>query len=321
VKEVFAPATGILGQGALDDSGRVMGVASEATDKAPEAYVLISGKTLVQVSAANTDLPKLPLGKTEPFRWASKDGREIEGLLTYPVGYQPGVKVPLILNIHGGPAGSFNQQFIGRAGLYPIAVFAAKGYAVLRPNPRGSSGYGKPFRESNYKDWGGADYLDDQTGVDALIAKGIVDPNRMAVMGWSYGGYMTSWTIGHTNRFKAAAVGAGVTNLVSFTGTTDIADFLPDYFSGEYWQQADLYRERSPITYAGKITTPTLVLHGEADERVPTTQGIEFYHAVKRTGTPAKMVTYPRQPHGPHEPKFVLDIMQRHVDWVDQYVK
>jgi len=321
VKEVFAPPEGVLGQGFLDDSGRVMGVSSEATDRAPEAYVLVSGKMLVQVSAANTDLPRLPLGKTEPFRWTSKDGSEIEGLLTYPVGYQPGRKVPLVLNIHGGPAGAFNQQFIGRAGLYPIAVFAAKGYAVLRPNPRGSSGYGKAFRESNYKDWGGGDYLDDQAGVDALIAKGIVDADRMAVMGWSYGGYMTSWTIGHTTRFKAAAVGAGVTNLVSFTGTTDIADFLPDYFSGEFWQQADLYRERSPITYAGKITTPTLVLHGEADERVPTTQGIEFYHAVKRNGTPAKMVVYPRQPHGPHEPKFVLDIMQRHLDWVDQYVK
>ena len=318
--EFYAPKA-VIGAVHMDDSGRVLGLSSEANDSAPEAYVLaVGGKSPVRVSAANTELPKLPLGKTEAIRWPSKDGTEIEGLLTYPVGYQPGKKVPLVLNIHGGPAGAFSEQFIGRAGLYPIAVFAAKGYAVLRPNPRGSSGYGKDFRYSNVRDWGGKDYEDDQSGVDYLIAKGIVDPDRMAVMGWSYGGYMTSWTIGHTTRFKAAAVGAGVTNLVSFAGTTDIADFLPDYFTGEFWQQADLYREHSPITYAGKVTTPTLVLHGDADERVPPTQGIEYYTALKRRGIPTKMVMYPRQPHGPHEPKFVLDIMQRHVAWLDQYI-
>jgi dipeptidyl aminopeptidase/acylaminoacyl peptidase len=319
---VYEPKSGVLSQVAMNDAGSCVGLARESPDEAPEVYVLASDhKSTQQVSAANTALAHLPLGKTEVVRWTSKDGKEIEGLVTYPVNYRPGTKVPLILNIHGGPAGGFNQDFIGRAGLYPIGVFAARGYAVLRPNPRGSTGYGKEFRYANYSDWGGKDYEDGQAGVDMLIAKGIADPDRMAVMGWSYGGYMTSWTIGHTNRFKAAAVGAGVINLTSFTGTTDIADFLPDYFGGDFWKEPDAYRKHSPITSVAEVKTPTLILHGEADERVPTSQGFEFYHALQRRGVPVEMVTYPRTPHGPEEPKFILDIMQRHVAWVEKYVK
>jgi dipeptidyl aminopeptidase/acylaminoacyl peptidase len=321
-KQVFAPKSGILTQATMNDAGNQIGIAHESSDQAPEVFVLApDGKAMQQVSAANSAMAHPPLGRTEVVRWPSKDGKEIEGLLTYPVNYQPGTKVPLILNIHGGPAGGFNQDFIGRAGLYPIGVFAARGYAVLRPNPRGSTGYGKEFRYSNFSDWGGKDYEDDQSGVDMLIAKGIVDPNRMAVVGWSYGGYMTSWTIGQTTRFKAAAVGAGVIDLMSFTGTTDIADFLPDYFGGDFWKQPELYKKHSPITYVGNVTTPTLVLHGEADERVPTSQGFEYYHALQRRGVPTQMVTYPRTPHGPEEPKFILDIMQRHVAWVDKYLQ
>lgn len=322
VKEIFSPAQGILGPVTLNENGTVFGIAHESSDSAPEAYVLpVGGNHLVQVSAANSTLAKPPLGKTEVFAWKSKDGMAIEGLLTYPVDYRPGTKVPLILNIHGGPGGAFNQNFIGRAALYPIGTFSSKGYAVLRPNPRGSSGYGKDFRYANSGDWGGKDFEDDQTGVDALIAKGIADPDRLVVMGWSYGGYMTAWTVGHTHRFKAAAAGAPVIDLLSFTGTTDIADFLPDYFGGEAWDKEESYRTHSPIAYVDKVTTPTLVLQGDADERVPLSQGLEFYHALKRRGVPTKMVVYPRQPHGPHEPKFVLDIMQRHIDWVEQYVR
>jgi dipeptidyl aminopeptidase/acylaminoacyl peptidase len=321
-KQVFAPQSGILSQATMNPTGNRIGIAHESCDQAPEVFVLApDGKTMQQVSAANSALARLPLGKTEAVRWPSKDGTEIEGLLTYPVNYQPGQKVPLILNIHGGPAGGFNQDFIGRAGLYPIGVFSARGYAVLRPNPRGSTGYGKEFRYANFGDWGGKDFEDDQSGVDMLIAKGIVDANRMAVLGWSYGGFMTSWTIGHTTRFKAAAVGAGVIDLISFTGTTDIADFLPDYFGGDFWRQPELYRKHSPITYVADVTTPTLILHGEADERVPTSQGFEYYRALQRRGVPVQMVTYPRTPHGPEEPKFILDIMQRHLAWVERYVQ
>ncbi len=322
-KLVFEPAKGSIGAGVRPNArGTFLGVPLETTDEAPEAYVLKLGAAApVRVSRANLDLPKYPLGKTEAIRWKSKDGLEIEGLLTYPVDYEKGKKYPLILNIHGGPTGVFTETFTGRGALYPIAVFAARGYAVLRPNPRGSSGYGKTFRFANYNDWGGKDYEDDQAGVDRVIEMGIADPNRLAVMGWSYGGYMTSWTITQTQRFKAAAIGAGVTNLWSFTGTSDIPGFLPDYFGGEPWQRMESFQAHSPITHVSKVTTPTLVLHGEADERVPTSQGYEYYHALKRQGVTAKMVVYPRQPHGPTEPKFVLDIMHRHLDWVDTYVR
>ena len=217
---VFEPKAGVpQGAGAhLNASGTYLGLPLETAADPPEAFVMKLGGAPVQVSRANADLPRPPLGKTEAIRWKSKDGMEIEGLLTYPADYQPGQRYPLILNIHGGPTGVFSESFIGRGSVYPIAVFASRGYAVLRPNPRGSSGYGKTFRFANYNDWGGRDFEDDQAGVDHVIAMGVADPKRLAIMGWSYGGYMTSWTITQTQRFKAAAIGAGVTDLWSFTG-------------------------------------------------------------------------------------------------------
>ena len=318
----FENARGVFNAG-LNAGGTHFGMSFETTDDPVEAFVMPVGgsATMQRVSRANADIPKPALGRTEAIKWKSKDGREVEGLLTYPVGYQRGQKVPLVLNIHGGPTGVFNESFIGRASLYPIAAFASKGYAVLRPNPRGSSGYGREFRFANYNDWGGKDYEDDQSGVDKVIEMGVADPDKLAVMGWSYGGFMTSWTITQTKRFKAAVIGAPVTNLWSFTGTADIPGFIPDYFGGEPWENFDAYRTHSPITYIKNVVTPTLMLHGEADDRVPVGQGYEYYNALKRQGGIAKMVVYPRQPHGPREPKFVLDIMQRHLDWVDKYVR
>jgi len=275
----------------------------------------------VQVSKANEALPRHPLPKTEAIQWKSKDGTPVEGLLTYPTDYVKGQKYPFILNIHGGPAGVFMETFVGSPGIYPLAALAAKGYAILRPNPRGSSGYGMKFRFANENDWGGGDYQDLMAGVDHIIALGIADPDKLSVMGWSYGGFMTSWVIGQTTRFKAAVVGAAVTNLWSFTGTADIPGFLPDYFRGEPWQVFEHYRKHSPMTYVGNVKTPALILHGEADLRVPISQGYELYTALKRRGVTTQMVTYPRMPHGPNEPKFMLDIMNRHIDWVEKYAR
>ncbi len=320
---LYLPDRGVIaGSTFLNPKGNFLGLVHETPDDPPEAYVLsLTGGAPVRVSRANDNLPRLPLGETKAIRWKSKDGLEIEGLLTYPAGYEPGKKYPLILNIHGGPAGVFAETFTGRFSVYPIAVFASRGYAVLRPNPRGSSGYGKEFRFANMNDWGGKDYEDEMSGVDHVIAMGVADPDHLAVMGWSYGGYMTSWIVGHTDRFKAACIGAGVTDLWSFEGTSDIPGFLPDYFGGEPWQQFEAFARHSPISYVQNVKTPTLLLHGEADERVPTSQGYEFYHALKRRGVTTRMVVYPRTPHGPREPKFVLDIAQRHLDWVDQYAR
>jgi dipeptidyl aminopeptidase/acylaminoacyl peptidase len=300
----------------------MVGLVSQDSEHAPEAYVAkLDSFAPAQVSRVNADLPNFPIGRTEVIRWKSTENLEIEGLLTYPVGYEKGKRCPLILNVHGGPAGVFTQAFTASRGIYPIAAFAAQGIAVLRPNPRGSSGYGKAFRYANRKDWGGGDYRDLMAGVDHVIATGVADPERLGVMGWSYGGYMTSWTITQTRRFKAASVGAGVTNLMSFNGTADIPSFVPDYFGAEYWENLDLYRAHSAMFQVKGVTTPTLILHGEADVRVPLSQGYEFYNALKRQQVPVKMVTYPRQPHGPNEPKFVLDIGQRLLEWFNQYLK
>lgn len=294
----------------------------ETLDRAPEAFVSpVERFAPVAVSHVQGELPQLACGPTEVIRWKSKDGLEIEGLLTYPVDYDKSKRYPFLLVIHGGPMGVFTQQFDGGAGTYPVAVFSSNGYAVLRANVRGSSGYGQQFRYANYNDWGGGDYHDLMTGVDHVIALGVADPQRMGVMGWSYGGYMTSWIITQTNRFRAASVGAGVTNLISFTGTADIPSFLPDYFAGEFWDKPNVYQQHSPMFHIGRVSTPTLVQHGERDERVPLSQGQELYNALKRQHCITKMVIYPRTPHGIEEPKLLLDCMHRNLEWFEKHAK
>ncbi|MEK6334170.1 MAG: S9 family peptidase [Acidobacteriota bacterium] len=305
----------------LNANGTMLGFVRQASDSPPEAFVAsVSNLSPVQVSKANSDLKMPATGKTEVVRWKSTDGHDIEGLLTYPVGYKTGQKVPLILNIHGGPAGVFQQTFVGGRGVYPLASFASHGFAILRPNPRGSSGYGAEFRRANIKDWGGADYQDLMTGVDKVIAMGVADPQKLGVMGWSYGGFMTSWIVTQTHRFKAASAGAPVTNLMSFNGTADIPAFVPDYFGGQLWEVMDIYQKHSPMFNVKGVTTPTMIQHGEADIRVPISQGYEFYNALKAQGVPTRMLVLPRQPHGPTEPKMQLQAMQANLEWFEKYL-
>ena len=305
----------------LNKSGTMFSFVRQTSDTPSEAFVApVTTFAPVQVSKANADVKLPPVGRTEVITWKSTDGRDIEGLLTYPVGYRAGQKVPLILNIHGGPAGVFQQSFLGGRGVYPLATFSAKGYAILRPNPRGSSGYGTEFRRANTKDWGGADYQDLMTGVDKVVAMGVADPNRLGVMGWSYGGFMTSWIVTQTHRFKAASAGAPVTNLMSFNGTTDIPAFVPDYFSGQSWEIIDAYQKHSAMFNVKGVKTPTMIQHGEADVRVPISQGYEFYNALKVQGVPTRMLVLPRQPHGPNEPKMQLAAMQANLEWFEKYI-
>ncbi len=312
----------VFGTFDLNRGGTWFGFTAQSSVRAPEAYVTrVADFKPVQVSRANANLSLPPLGKTEVVRWKSTDGKEIEGLLTYPVGYTAGRRVPFILNVHGGPAGVFQQTFTGGRGAYPIASFASRGYAILRPNPRGSSGYGVEFRRANIKDWGGMDYQDLMTGVDHVIQMGVADPERLGVMGWSYGGYMTSWIITQTKRFKAASAGAPVTNLMSFTGTADIPGFIPDYFGAQPWDNLDVYRKHSPMFNIKGVATPTLIQHGEADDRVPVSQGYELYNALRAQGVPVRMIVLPRQPHGPTEPKMLLKVMQTNLEWFDKYLK
>lgn len=318
---VLVPERGIASGLALNRGRSLVGFTRQSASEAPEAFVadLATGKQ-VRVSSANAALTMPPLGETRVLTWKAKDGREIEGLLTLPAGYQQGQRYPLILNIHGGPAGVFAQNFTGSSGLYPIASFAAKGYAVLRANIRGSSGYGADFRKMVIQDWGGADFQDLMAGVDHVIAQGIGDPEKLSVMGWSYGGYMTFWTVTQTNRFKAAAAGAGITNNLSMWGTQDIPSVFEDYFGGPPYAAMQGYLDRSPMYHVAKAKTPLLILHGSRDDRVPPGQAHEFYNAVKRQKVTTKMVLYPRTPHGPREPKLMLDVMNQHLAWVEKHV-
>jgi len=305
----------------LNQTGTTFGFVRQTPDTPADVFVAtVNDFNPVQITHVNADLKIPAVGRTEVISWKSKDGKQIEGLLTYPVGYQTGQRVPLILNVHGGPAGVFQQTFIGGRGAYPLATFAAHGFAILRPNPRGSSGYGTDFRRANVRDWGVGDYQDLMTGVDRVIEMGVADPDRLGVMGWSYGGFMTTWIVTQTARFKAASAGAPVTNLMSFNGTADIPSFVPDYFGGQFWEAMDLYQKHSPMFNVKAVTTPTMIQHGEADVRVPISQGYEFYNALKMKGVPTRMIVLPRQPHGPNEPKMQLAAMKANLEWFEKYL-
>jgi dipeptidyl aminopeptidase/acylaminoacyl peptidase len=259
--------------------------------------------------------------RKEPVAWNSPDGRPIEGLLIYPAGYRAGQKAPLVLNIHGGPAGTHSNTFAAGSRTYAWPLFAQKGYAILMPNPRGSGGYGGAFRAANVRDWGGKDYQDIMAGVDAMIERGIADPGRLAVCGWSYGGFMTSTMVTKTDRFRAAVVGAGVTDLISMAGTSDIPEFNRSYFESWPWEDPQFYLDHSAVLHAGKVRTPTLLVHGEKDERVPPSQGWEFYTALKKVGVPTDLLLLPRQPHGPREPRLQRSVAEWTLDWIDRYTR
>ena len=313
--------TAVLNAISLNRGGTTFGFTRQTSDTPADAWVAsVNDFKPLQISHANADLKLPALGRTEVIRWKAKDGKDIEGLLTYPVGYQQGQRVPLILNVHGGPTGVFQQTFIGGRGVYPLATFAARGYAILRSNPRGSSGYGTEFRRANMKDWGGSDYQDLMSGVDKVVEMGVADPDKLGVMGWSYGGFMTTWIVTQTKRFKAASAGAPVTNLMSFNGTADIPAFVPNYFGGQFWEALDLYQKHSPIFNVKSVITPTMIQQGDADVRVPISQGYEFYNALKVQGVPTRMLVLPRQPHGPNEPKMQLAAMKANLEWFDKYI-
>ena len=253
------------------------------------------------------------LGETRVIHWKNpKDGLEIEGLLTLPLGYKNG-RVPLLTFVHGGPASRFDQNYLGYLShVYAPQVLAAKGFAVLRPNPRGTGGYGRAFRIANAKDWGGLDWIDINAGIDKVIADGVADPRRLGLMGWSYGGFMGAWALGHSDRFRAVSIGAPVVDLLSFHGTTDIHVFIPSYFEG---MSLDLLRAHSPAWHLKKTNAKVMIQQGEADERVPISQGMMLYRMLDELGVDVTMVVYPRTPHVPREPKLRIDVARRNVDF------
>ena len=312
-------------QGADFGQGRVAFVMESLTEP-PEIFVSALDRFAPrQISRANASLRDRPMGETRVISWKNpKDGLEIEGLLTLPVDYREGQSVPLLTFAHGGPASFFDVAFFGYLHfVYPPQMFATAGYAVLRPNPRGSGAYGEPFKQANRSDWGGMDYVDIQSGIDLLIEQGIADPDRLGFMGWSYGGFMTSWTITQTDRFKAASIGAPVTDLFSFQGSADIPGFIPSYFDGlPYGDTSERARfdAHNPMSHVHEAKTPALVQHGDNDLRVPLFQGLIYYQALLDQGVPTEMVIYPRTGHVPTEPKLQLDTALRNLWWFERWI-
>lgn len=330
-REVFAyePATGTYAQltrglnvtgGSLTRDGSRVAFTRDTPSWPAEVYMADgSFRDAQRLTTTNPQLASVALGQTEVITWKSGDGREIEGVLLKPVGYEAGKRYPLLLVVHGGPTGAHVNGFrmsAGDAGQH----WAGEGWAVLYPNPRGSSNYGEAFMRANIPDWGGGDYRDVMAGVDAVIQRGVADPGKLAVMGWSYGGYMTCWIVSQTSRFKAAMMGAGISNLVSMYGTNDIPDYLGTFFRGMPAKETmPLYVERSGLSFVDGVATPLLILHGGSDERVPIGQPMEFYRALKDRAKTVELVFYPREGHGISEYYHQLDRLKRQHEWIARY--
>ena len=288
-----------------------------------ELYVgLYNSKKMKRITFSNSSLTDIQLSKQETISWKARDGKTIEGVLTYPLVYRDGKRYPLILQIHGGPEGVSLDGWNTRA-TYPVQLLAANGYFVLEPNYRGSAGRGVAYSKLDHDDLGGEEFNDVLKGIDHLIKKGFVDKNQVGTGGWSYGGYFSALAATkYSNRFKASMVGAGLTNMISFMGTTDIPYEMSVVHWNQWWfDNQELHWDRSPLSHINKAGTPTLVIHGLRDERVHPEQGMQLWQALKIKNVDTELVLYPREPHGIIERPHQLDYMERLINWYKKYVK
>lgn len=276
------------------------------------------------LTAHNEHALDFAVGATEVLRWKGTDGRDVEGLVVYPAGWAPGDGPrATIVKIHGGPSGVFVQSFQAAGHNADAQRYAADGYVVLLPNPRGSSGYGDEGLKSVVGDWGGLDFQDIMTGVDELIGRGIAHPDSLGVMGWSYGGYMTAWTVTQTSRFKAAVAGAAITEHIAMWGTQDIQHVFEAYFGGGPYEPGmwAVYQRSNPLAFVDRATTPTMVIHGANDPRVPPNQARIFYRALVANGVDTKLVWLPRTGHGPSEPGLQYETARNQKEWLDTWIR
>ncbi len=260
------------------------------------------------------------LGTVEVVSWKSRDGTVIEGVLHKPADYDAKRKYPLLVKIHGGPTGVSQPRFLPNDYAYPVQAFLAKGALVLEPNYRGSAGYGAKFRALNVRNLGVGDMWDVMSGVDSLIAKGIVDPKRLAAMGWSQGGYISAFLTTHTDRFKAISVGAGISDWTTYYVSTDITPFTPQYLQATPWDDPKIYAKTSPITTIKQAKTPTLIQHGSADRRVPVPDAFELYRGLLDQHVDTRLILYTGFGHGIDKPKSGLALLQANLDWFDHYL-
>jgi dipeptidyl aminopeptidase/acylaminoacyl peptidase len=282
----------------------------------PAEVFLVKNGDLQQLTHTNAKLLSgLRLGEVEHVRFPSKDGTTIEGFIVKPPGFDPSFRYPVVLNIHGGPQAQYDHSFsfVGQ-------LFAAAGYVVVMPNPRGSTGYGQDFCKAIWRDSGGIAYEDVMAAVDDVIAKGYGDPNRLGVGGWSYGGELTNHVITRTNRFKGAYTGASTFIYVSNYGHDQYQRWW-EFELGLPWENRELWAKLSPFSRVENITTPTLILCGEKDWNVPVINSEQLYMALKRLGRTTELVVYPGEFHGIGKPSYIKDLYTRYLDWFARYVK
>jgi dipeptidyl aminopeptidase/acylaminoacyl peptidase len=305
---------------ALSKDGKLAAAVRSTYNSPPEVFAGPLGEWR-QLTNNNAGL-QANWGKAESIEWTN-EGFNIQGWLVPPAKIEPGKKYPMVVLIHGGPSSLTTLEWPASFGMSRaiIAALSMRGYYVLLPNPRGSYGQGEDFTRGNVKDFGGGDLRDDLAGVDAALKKYPIDPNRLGVTGWSYGGFMTMWTVTQTDRFRAAVAGAGVANWQSYYGQNLIDQWMIPFFGASVYDDPAVYEKSSPIRFIKNVKTPTLIIVGERDAECPAPQSYEFWHALKTLGIPTKLIVYPGEGHMFIDPKHQTDRLEQTVGWFDKYLK
>jgi dipeptidyl aminopeptidase/acylaminoacyl peptidase len=304
---------------ALSKDGKVAAAVRSTYNSPPEVFAGLLGEWR-QLTNNNAGL-QANWGKVESIEWTN-EGFNIQSWLVPPAKVEAGRKYPMVVLIHGGPSSVTTSEWPASFGMSRaiIAALSVRGYYVLLPNPRGSYGQGEEFTRANMQDFGGGDLRDDLAGVDAAIKKYPIDANRLGVTGWSYGGFMTMWTVTQTNRFRAAVAGAGIANWQSYYGQNLIDQWMIPFFGASVYDDPAVYEKSSPIRFIKNVKTPTLVIVGERDAECPASQSYEFWHALKTLGVPTKLIIYRGEGHMFIEPKHQADRLEQTVAWFDKYL-
>lgn len=305
---------------AVSKDGKVAAAARSSFETPPEIWAGPIGEWRPLTSNNSAQVPAW--GKALNLEWTNEK-LSIQGWLLPPKQVEPGQRYPMIVVIHGGPSSVVTPDWPATFGMSraAVAVLASRGYYVLMPNPRGSYGQGEEFTRANVKDFGAGDLRDILAGVDAAIAHYPIDSARLGVTGWSYGGYMTMWTVTQTNRFRGAVAGAGIANWQSYYGQNLIDQWMIPFFGSSVYDDPAVYEKSSPIHYIKNVKTPTLIIVGERDAECPAPQSYEFWHALRTLGVPTQLVIYPGEGHLFIKPGNQVDRLDRTVAWFDEYLK